>query len=346
MPDLSGRLARLVKTYRERPWRSFDMISIVSKNPPILLTGCHPSKLATYLQPPLASLNLTIFYRAGWSLEDEATFKDRVSAIKQAQLKFPRHHYIFSANTPHEVELMTKEGIHAEFLNENAFIDEFAFHPDNSEAKDFDAIIDAQIAPYKRLELAGSISKLIVVTYILEGRYNPEYGARIRQALTHATWANGPYWDAQAYKKLNRAEVSKIYRQARVGLCLSAVEGANLASIQYLLSGLAVVSSPSEGGREIFFSPDYAAVVPAEASAIAEAVEKFVHCCPTPQVIREKTLAKIWPIRHHFGKILSSACGHQELDENWWKEFNTKRPISYQNLKEVAHTLVQANRKQ
>jgi len=342
LPNFAFHLNRARDTWKARATRTMDMVTVVSPRPAVLLCGAHPSKLLRFLQPPLRDLPMTIFYRAGWSLEHEATFEDRVRAIKAAQSGFPRHHYIFAVNTPNEAERVRRAGIRAEFLNENAFIDEFAFKPDGSVVADHDAILDAQVAPYKRLELAAKVRRLLVVTFVMKERFNATYGDQVQKSLAHATWANGPFWEP-AYRKLSREEVAACYRRARVGLSLSAMEGANLASIQYLLSGLAVVSTESSGGRDIFFSPEYTRIVPPDAKAVADAVNDLMPNAPSPVEIRERTLAKIWPIRDRFADILVRECGHAPLTPAWWKEFNTNRRIRYLDLVKVARSVAEAN---
>ena len=54
---------------------------------------------------------------------------------------------------------------------------------------------------------------------------------------------------------MNDEEVNNFLNQCKVGIILSEVEGANYASIQYLLAGLPVVSTKSKGGRDVFFDP-------------------------------------------------------------------------------------------
>lgn len=185
------------------------------------------SKLAVHLRPRLAARDLTIFYRAGWTMEDEASRLDRVRAIKAAQARFPRHRYI-------------------------------------------------------------------------------------RGTLAHPHWDNGNYWDA-SYRRLSLAE------------------GANLASIQYLLADIPVVSTPSIGGRDVFFTADCAAV--------ATAVSKFKHERPPALAIRRQTLSKIQEFRHRFAEILTAQCGHAPVNEAWWRESTTHRPMAYQNLTRVADLL-------
>ncbi|WP_164127899.1 glycosyltransferase, partial [Stenotrophomonas maltophilia] len=64
--------------------------------------------------------------------------------------------------------------------------------------------------------------------------------------------------------RLTPEAVNRVYNQAAVGLCLSAVEGAMCASMEYLMAGLPVVSTPSVGGRDVYFDPDYCIIAEPE----------------------------------------------------------------------------------
>ena len=69
--------------------------------------------------------------------------------------------------------------------------------------------------------------------------------------------------------------MNRVYNQAAVGLCLSAVEGAMYSSMEYLMAGLPIVSTPSLGGRDVYFDPDYCLIVEPEPAAIRRAVERL-----------------------------------------------------------------------
>lgn len=56
--------------------------------------------------------------------------------------------------------------------------------------------------------------------------------------------------------RLELGEVAAVMRQAYVGLSLSFIEGACLASLEYLLCGLPVVSTHSLGGRDAWYGED------------------------------------------------------------------------------------------
>jgi glycosyltransferase involved in cell wall biosynthesis len=84
-----------------------------------------------------------------------------------------------------------------------------------------------------------------------------------------------------------------MYNQAKVGLALSACEGAMLASVEYMLCGLPQVSTPCRGGRELFFDAQYVAVVEATPEAVAAGVSEMIARKIDPQFVREMTLYKI-----------------------------------------------------
>ena len=105
------------------------------------------------------------------------------------------------------------------------------------------------------MELASDVDRLALITVL----GNEEYYAEMRETLSHADWVNFDAGDK--YEYLSQAQINHVLNRSKVGLILSAFEGNNKASIEYLLSGLPVVSTPSKGGRDVFFDPDYCAIV-------------------------------------------------------------------------------------
>src|SRR5262249_53857021 len=95
-------------------------------------------------------------------------------------------------------------------------------------------------------------------------------------------------------------EVNRAYAECRVGLCLSEREGAMWASVQYLLAGLPVVSTPSEGGRAEFFDPDYVRGVEPTPPSVPRAVAELGTRRLDPHEIRRRTLARIAEHRRRF----------------------------------------------
>lgn len=188
------------------------------------------------------------------------------------------HHLIVNA---HDENAARKQFlIRGSHFSNNIYINENLYKP-LSEAKVYDAIYTAQLAPFKRVWLAKDIERLMVISY----------GGNLHAfcpELKHAEFN-------QAF--LPRSEVVKKYNQSHAGLCLSAVEGAMFASCEYLLSGIPIVSTPSKGGRDEFFDDQNSIIVPPDAVAVAEAVTHWKNHPPDPFQIREATLKKMKPLR-------------------------------------------------
>ena len=72
------------------------------------------------------------------------------------------------------------------------------------------------------------------------------------------------------------------------------------ASIEYMLAGLPIVSTPSRGGRDVFFDPDYCIIAEPTPRAIREAVEALRERNIPRDYVRTRTLAKLTVERNRF----------------------------------------------
>ncbi|MEQ1840138.1 MAG: glycosyltransferase, partial [Verrucomicrobiales bacterium] len=109
---------------------------------------------------------------------------------------------------------------------------------------------------------------------------------------------------------LQPEEVNQAINRAHVGLCLSPSEGAMFASTEYLLAGMPVVTTESEGGREVLFDDQYCSIVADDPAAIAEAVCHWKQRAPDPAHIRAKTLEKMMPHRARLGNLVKKILAH------------------------------------
>lgn len=180
------------------------------------------------------------------------------------------------------------------------------------EPKIYDAIYTAQLVPFKRLELAQKIEKLMVISY---GGDLPAFCPELKHAEFNREF-------------LPREELTRKYNQSHVGLCLSAVEGAMFASCEYLLCGIPVVSTPSKGGREEFFTKENSIIVPPDPEAIAQAVSNWKKRVPDPKQIREKTLKRFNLLRQEYCTYIADLIkqgggGKKDPDELMEKYFNS-----------------------
>ena len=114
--------------------------------------------------------------------------------------------------------------------------------------------MNAHMSPYKRIELAKLVPDCCLITYLVKGvSQSEEYAKRIL-SLPYMSF---PQFDGSTWQRYDTNQICEIYAQSRCGLILSSEEGACFAATEYLLCGLPVVTTPSVGGREAFFDPDY-----------------------------------------------------------------------------------------
>jgi glycosyltransferase involved in cell wall biosynthesis len=147
------------------------------------------------------------------------------------------------------------------FVNHNCFINERKFPPlAHAVRPRFDAVINANAGVWKRHYLARNVPSLAYITY-----------SKNEQGQMH--WpveSFAPAWRNDRY--LDENERLEIYADACCGLTLSACEGANYATTEYLLCGLPVVSSHSLGGRDVWLNAANSTICDATDDAVAAAV--------------------------------------------------------------------------
>ncbi len=217
----------------------------------------------------------------------------------RAICRFPEMRLIYLCNTQEEHLAFLSQGMAAIFCNHNAFVDEFVFKPREGQMLRWRAVLNAALAPYKRLQLADEVDDLVIVAYEPKGRTT--YSLAMQKRLEKKSWANRR---GDAFTWLDSNEVGDVLRSAAVGLCLSEREGAMYASAEYLLCGLPVVTTPSVGGRDVFFTKDTSVVAEPHPTAIASAVSSALARAAPAQSVRDCTLSLIQPHRDRYNALL------------------------------------------
>lgn len=282
-----------------------------------------------------------------WSHENPVFLDRIVSAYKRHLDTFPKTRVTILCNTPREVTLLTERGMNASLCNHNIFVDEHTFTIDPGGEKEFDAIYVAVVRRFKRHQLCSEIPRVALVYYDLRTRADPGYFEELKASLPNAVFVNEvrasqglarPVHPAaqalfdrvfrdQGHVNLPPAGVAALLNRSAVGLCLSKEEGAMKASIEYLLAGLPVVSTSNRGGRDCFFEPDYCSTVDADASIIAREVAGLSRRAPKAEVIRSRTLEKIWRERSRFLDFLRETYAAEGIaqtgDLAWENVFTT-----------------------
>jgi glycosyltransferase involved in cell wall biosynthesis len=141
----------------------------------------------------------------------------------------------------------------------------------------------------------------------------------MRELLPNATFVN--QLSAEGCQWLPSNAVNSILNTARVGLCLSAVEGQMMASIEYLMAGLPIVSTPSVGGRDYFFDPEYCLIAPDDPRAIRDAVAALIERNIPRDHIRTKTMQRVERERARFIDWVQGVIDRNGGSENFADRF-------------------------
>lgn len=235
------------------------------------------------------------------------------------------------ANSEAEVSAFGAVGIPAEFINHNAWLDETGAMQPRSVEKLYNAIYVGRLVPGKRHHLAANVPNLALVAG------NPHQKSVV-EPPPHAFLNTTP---------LPREQVAEKINQSHVGLLLSEIEGACYSSSEYLLCGLPVVSTPSRGGRDVWYNEYNSLIVEAKPDAVAAGVEAFLRSPRDPQRIRAMHIEQAQSHRRRFILLLSQIFARYGVSdisaedyfrENYFDKMkSSSRPLLHQYFGAPTH---------
>ncbi len=237
--------------------------------------------------------------------------------LKAAVRAYPGHEFIMLVANEVESYLSSKAGIPTIVANKSIFEDEalWQIRQEGEFQKEYDAVYLARLDKFKRHELASQIGSLSLVYSRTLNEAPEEAFKRYRAALPNAHFVNHHVGNGE-YVLLKPEEVCDHLNRARVGLCLSPAEGVMRASIQYMLCGLPVVSTPSIGGRDRYYNSEYCKIVEPDPAAIGHAVQELISQDFDPKDVRASILEKLEFDRYNFLHSLKRiAASHFEIPE-------------------------------
>lgn len=214
---------------------------------------------------------------------DETYFRE--AALFYADLPVPLSQIWVLGNTQAETAAAQAAGFRGVWVHHNAWLDERRFTP-RPGARDFRAILVSQLAPYKRVHLAARVRGLALLTA-------PLFPAHQRQALEG-------FEEVQVLDKVPSGDVAAVLNRGQSGLMLSEEEGGCFASSEYLLCGLPVVSTPSRGGRDVFYTPENALLVEPTPEAVARGVDEVIARRADPWALHRGHVALSHRFRQRF----------------------------------------------
>lgn len=277
---------------------------LLSAAPPVFLSGIPYSEylgIASAFGQRYGNTKCGFIIFPTWSIEHPHTPPAIQQKLADHSARYPNHRFLFVCNTLRETQLLEERGVPAIFLNKNIMVSDRIFRPIPGSQVEFDAVYNARFIGWKRHELAAAIPRVGYVTYVEAEARNQKfkdlYAAALLRNPNHVLLND--LVDGLP-SPMSQEQVNAALSRAAVGLILSKVEGSNYASMEYLLAGLPVVSTPSEGGRDVYFDPEYCIVCPPDPAAVRDAVAALRARNIPREIIRARTLARIEPDRRRF----------------------------------------------
>lgn len=290
---------------------------IIDKDP-LIIHGYgweNPIAPAYRMSPLLRGRKAYFLLSMAWTNLDDGGSANHLFWYAKHKAEFPEHELIFLCNSPFECKFFNKFGVKNIYCNHNAHLDSNLFRPKPEMQKRYDAVLNSRFDAFKRHILARHVTSLAIIGYTIGGNNEGnKYLKYLRRVMKHAFFAN--FDNSGDCIWLSESDIINIYHQSRVGLILSESEGGCFASCEYLLCGMPVVSTPSVGGRDAFFAPEYVRIVDPNPAAVLAAVEECKALDITPESIRAATIAKQQPHRERFRDLLGSIYAAEGLERD------------------------------
>jgi hypothetical protein len=294
---LGGPPRSLLRPAAEGESWGFTWGTIFSLRP--VIVGSWPSigfplGIASPLGDWLHDMEIEFLMMPAWAWEIPYIHGQILTHAAEHRRRHPRHSFSFLCNTPAQEPPFAAAGWPVTTMNANMFVDEYSFYPLPDAEPVFSALYNARLSKDKRPELAAGIERPCFIYYYSDEltvrQFHAEH-ARLSALMPSATFLNR--LTPQGCEFLDPPDVNLALNRSRVGLCLSPVEGQMRASMEYMMAGLPVVSTPSIGGRDYFFDPDYCVIAAEDPRSIAEAVGALIARNIPRAYIRQKTLARV-----------------------------------------------------
>ena len=315
--------------------------NIISADPLIAVTKRRPNfdspfGLLTHAPEAFRGRRSILFLSLAWSYEAPFMQRELVRDVGEARKTHPLCRVVMLANTEAEHLRFCEAGLDSLLASELLFTNDRDYQiADPLPEKRFDAVYVARLDAAKRHEYAGGIDRLL----LLYQETGPKNVAAFRERLPNACFGNHDLNEG-VYNNYKPPEYGELLQQAHVGICLSEVEGANRASIEYALCGLPVVSTLSIGGRDRFFDRRHARIVRADRDEVAAAVREFVASRADPREVRSEVMAQLETGRLRFVEEANSLIADTFDTSFKFHGFDPFRDASGQAMHPLSEALI------
>jgi glycosyltransferase involved in cell wall biosynthesis len=224
------------------------------------------------------------------------------NGIAKLEKVLPGHRFVVLSGDLLQQYHLTQQGIPAIAAGSPIFLDERMFRVREPQVPGlgmFDAVYNARLMWYKRHHLACATASLLLIHGNNFGPEAAEQARQVRQAVSHAVSANDLLYPG-IKTEIPLADIAALLAHARCGLALSGVEGTMKVSAEYLLCGLPVVSTPSDGGRARYYCFPFTKIVDADPGAVSDAVAQMAGQRMDRNAIRMEFARLLAFDRHNF----------------------------------------------
>jgi glycosyltransferase involved in cell wall biosynthesis len=265
----------------------------IARQPLILYHWIEDQRFLTYLPP----CRIYRMLKLAWSY----TADELENRYRDMRRLHPDHALTFLVGETAACQEVQARGVPAILTSHNSLVDERVHRILPEVPKRYDAIYVARMSRWKRHLLARRIPRLLVIGGVASPDAFASYHREVQAGLPQAD-----FMPIQPTGWVATQQVTEHANSARVGLCLSAAEGAMYASIEYLLCGLPVVSTYNRGGRNEFLNPEYCRLVLDDPQAVADAVQELIDLAPSAEYIRRQTLLRMYAHRENFVQLVQN----------------------------------------
>jgi len=237
----------------------------------------------------------------GW-MADVFSCENIINGISSISSK---HKIVFLVNSLEEVNILRKKNINCLLVNQNQFLNKSQLCVITDSPKKYNAVYNAGFFEYKRHFLANKVKDVALIS---RGSGDLE----IFNAVKSMEGVSLLNFNDNDYRWMGLQEINRVYNESYCGLCLSKTEGAMKACMEYLLSGIPVVTTVNRGGRDFFLDGRFTIWVDDDPDSVLNAVNCFVKNRISPDLIRSETIRKINQSHEIFIQELSNAFGLNE----------------------------------
>ncbi|PNG25187.1 glycosyltransferase [Methylocella silvestris] len=232
---------------------------------------------ATHLWVPLLGPKDVVMFYDPW------TIRPHIPQAVHAAAPHPENIYFLCSDW--QTYYLRKRCVRNTLLvSHNCFIDETVYTIKEGVEKEYDAVYNGRRSRTKRHYLAKEVGENLKLSLIYPHHDLQLYDVPEKELPRHVY-----------HNKINLGpdQVCHVLNQSRVGLILSDVEGACFSSSEYLLCGLPVVSTPSQGGRSLWYNDENSLIVDPDPRAVLEGVQRVLAAGRDPRRIRDAHLEEM-----------------------------------------------------